>query len=188
MIRALEERRPAVEDRWAALILDTYPDQSGQLFAKVKDRFRNPVGTTIRRSVGVLVGGLLGRETPDEVDRALGDLVRLRAVQDFTPAQAVGFIFQLKRALREELPAPDGEDGHSSLADLHQRIDDLALRAFDQFMECRERIYQIRAREAVSRTYSLLRQAGAVVDLDESPGGPEKPPDNTSPLKGGCEA
>ena len=54
--------------------------------------------------------------------------------EDFTAAQAVAFVFLLKRILRD--PARD------------ERIDALALRAFDLYMQCREKIWEIKAKQA----------------------------------------
>jgi len=56
----------------------------------------------------------------------------------------VGFIFLLKQVLREHGVAP-GEQ-------VFERIDQLAVVAFDLFMKCREEAYEIRAREAQRRS------------------------------------
>jgi hypothetical protein len=187
MLKALETRRSAIARRWLELVLATYPEQSRELFLKEKDRFRNPVGVITAQAVEVLLRGLMGQETPESVDRTLDDIVRIRSVQDFTPAEAVGFIFLLKQALRDVLVTREGEAELEELLVLHGQIDDLALRAFNRFMECREMIYKIRAREVMSRTYSLLRQAGALEDSEDEPGASRLHSKTASRLKGGCE-
>ena len=68
-------------------------------------------------------------------------------MQDFSAGEAVAFVFLLKGVIRE---APDGESAlcAGELATLEDRIDQLALLAFDIFMRCREQICRIREQEA----------------------------------------
>jgi len=71
--------------------------------------------------------------------------VRIRAVQEFSPSAAVGFVYALRGILREEL-ASAGLDaaGHAAV---ESGVDRLALAAFDAYMKCREKIFEIRVRE-----------------------------------------
>jgi hypothetical protein len=82
--------------------------------------------------------------------RALEGVVRIRAVQNFSASEAVGFVLLLKPALRAELPA-----GPEIEADLDRRIDQIALAAFDLYARCREQIYEVRLREAGRRSEML---------------------------------
>ena len=82
---------------------------------------------------------------------ALGEIIRLRAVQDFTPGQAVGFLAELKPVLRKALS--DAE----ALAVLNRRIDEAEVVAFKLLRECRERIDRIKEGERKRRFYVLER-------------------------------
>ena len=79
--------------------------------------------------------------------RALEDIIRIRAVQDMSPAQAAGFMLPLKTLIREEL----GDD--PALFALFERIDRLALEAFDTLVRCKVKIYDLRGKAV--RTLSL---------------------------------
>jgi hypothetical protein len=103
---------------------------------------------------------------PDEVSRFLDSIVRIRAIQDFAPSTALAFILQLKKVVRQELgskilqqPGIAGE-----LAAYESAVDDLALFAFDLYMKCREKIYELKANEARNMTFRLLQQAHLIVD------------------------
>src|SRR3989304_4581594 len=101
----------------------------------------------------------------------LDGIVRIRAVQDFTPSQALAFVFALKKVIRGELGRPphlyplplggggQGEGGEwaEDLGALDGRIDEVALLAFDLFMRCREQMFTIKADEARRRTSLLQR-------------------------------
>ncbi len=164
---ALQSHVTLLADRWCALILGTYPPDAARLMAGRSDPFANPVGSTVRRATRIVVEALVARQ-PDDAGmvEALHDIVRIRAVQDFTPSQAVGFVFLLKQAARQT------EDGvvplsPSDLAELDRRVDDLALVAFDLYTADRERIAQIRVNESRRAVGRLLERAGlSIADPD----------------------
>ena len=95
----------------------------------------------------------------------LDGIVRIRAVQDFAPSQAVSFIFVLKGVVRGELKNELLENRFSEeLAAFDSAVDVLALFAFDIYMKCREKIYELKAKEATNMTFRLLQQARIIVD------------------------
>ena len=93
--------------------------------------------------------------------------MRIRAVQDFTPSQALSFIFPLKRIIREELCVEIAEKQLSDeMLSLESAIDNLALSAFDIYMKCREKIYDIKANEVKRSTFRLLQMANLINDTN----------------------
>jgi hypothetical protein len=167
VLTTCRERRAAILERWHAAIVATYPEQSRAFLADPRDRFGNPVGATLHAGAAALLDGLLDGAPGAVLDQAIAAVVRLRAVQQFTPAQAVGFIFVLKRAIRDEA----GAVGEPGLLELFERIDEAALRAFDLYAGCREQLLQLHAREARARVHSLLQRAGIVVEMDDGESG-----------------
>ncbi len=160
MPTCLQEKRAAVLERWIALTLATYPAEAEKVFARKNDEFRNPIGHAVRAALSALEQHLFGETINSEsLERALDDLIRLRAVQNFTASEAVGFVFLLKQALREEL----GEQGvDAANLPILEKIDHLALKAFDVYMQCREQLYQARMRDALGRpSPALQRRNGA---------------------------
>ena len=99
----LREKREALADRWRELVLESYPPQAVAFLRQEKDGFRNPVGATIRQAIDELTGVLVTGAGPEDPAAALDALVRMRAVQNFSPGQAVGFVFLFRRALVEVL-------------------------------------------------------------------------------------
>ena len=60
----------------------------------------------------------------------------------------------LKKAIREKLKEELQEARVvEELLEFESRIDEMALLAFDVYMQCREKIYQIRTREQRRRSY-----------------------------------
>jgi hypothetical protein len=157
----LTARKRAIVQAWLARTLQTYPEHTSRFLGRERDRFRNPVGHTFQEVLPALFDALVGDMDVARVAPLLDALVRIRAVQDFTPGQGVAFLFLLKAVVRDELGgATQGGAEAGALAALEGRIDDMALLAFDLFMKCRERIYQIRADEAKRRVYLPERMDG----------------------------
>jgi hypothetical protein len=149
-MRAVAGERSAVIQEWFERTLRDYPGQTVGFLRGEKDPFRNPVGHTLREGLAVLFDEILGEMDEPRITAALDAMVRIRAVQDYTASQAVAFLFLLKEVLREKSPSAD-------LATLENRIDRMVLLAFDLYMKCREKIYEIKAEEAKRRVYLLER-------------------------------
>ena len=148
LIKLLTQHKDAILQRWFTLIADTYPTGASP-FLKGKDRFSNPVGYTISQEINALYEELLqGHVDSDITSTSLDNIIRIRAIQDFSPQEAVSFVFLLKKAMIEELGS-DIEKGQSfrEWLDLETGIDKLASVAFDKYVECREKICELPVKE-----------------------------------------
>jgi hypothetical protein len=154
----LEKNRDAILKRWFYLILETYPAETATMMRKDKDQFTNPVGSTLSREIEILFKNLCKGAQEEKFQASLQSILKIRSVQDFSPSKAVEFIFILKRAIGETLK---GEICKEPILDewlkLQSRIDDLALRAFDIYMDCREKICEIRANRAKAEKEMAFR-------------------------------
>ena len=166
----LRERRDALAGRWRQLVLESYPPEAVAFLRQEKDGFRNPVGATIRRSIDELTAALVTGAAGEGSSAALDAMVRMRAVQNFSPAQTVGFVFLFRRALAEVLGEELAGVPAAELMVLIARLEDLALEAWDRYASCRDKVSNLRAREATARTYALLKRAGLLVDASEAAG------------------
>lgn len=164
----LQQHRETILGRWFELIARTYPEVTSKFLAKQKDQFRNPVGHAISQSIGPIYDQVLDAMDPDELLRALDGVIRIRAVQDFTPSEAVAFIFQLKHAIRELVDAEIRDlEKWKDLLDFEARIDQVALLAFEKFTECREKLHEIRNDEVKRRALRLLERVNAKPALSQ---------------------
>ncbi len=154
----LKKEREAILKRWFDLISQTYPADHATLMGKEKNPFTNPVGSTVSREIEVLFKRLCEGSPLEKCDASLDSILKIRSVQDFSPSEAVGFIFLLKRAVGETLK---NEICKESIMEewlkFQARIDDLALYAFDIYMGCREKICEIRINQAKAEKDMALR-------------------------------
>jgi len=143
---SLRDCEDAIFERWMADTLAVYPDEGARAFAREQNRFANPVGHSLRVGIRAIVTALLAGNDEEEIRRALNDILQIRAIQQLTPATAVGFLFALKALIRDTLRADAGRLT-AELAELDRRIDQAALMGFDLYVAHRERVYELRLNE-----------------------------------------
>lgn len=157
---------------WFDSILAQYPAEAAKLWKFQKDSFANPVGTRFKDSLGVLLEGVATERDLDELAPHLDEIVRIRAVQSFTPSQAVSFLTLLKKTLRESLwPEITDQRLFAEFLALESRVDLLLLLALDVYAACREQIFDLRMKDVKNASAHLLKRAGYIADLRaDSPG------------------
>lgn len=165
LIQRLTQDRDRLVDRWAELILETYPPETQEVWRKQSDRFANPVGAAINDSARDLFDAFLQWDDAECVAEALDQLVRIRTVQNFKPSQALCFVYLLKKVLRETYMKKLAQcDGLEELMGLETRIDTMGLIALDLYTQAREKIFQMRVNEVKRAQHNLLRRARMIVD------------------------
>ncbi len=164
----LSERRSVILEKWFDGILETYPTETASFLRKQKNRFTNPVAYQVRQGIEGLFQELLEGIDSEKVSTFLDRIIRVRAVQDFSPSQAVAFIFVLKKVIREELKSEIRENGLTEeLLKFESKIDELILLSFDIYMKCREKVYELKVSETKRILYSLLRKANLMYEVQE---------------------
>jgi RsbRD-like negative regulator of sigma factor len=162
----LSERRSSIIKKWRRAIVSTYPEDTQRFLKKEKDQFANPVGNTISREVETLYDAVVGGKDPEKISACLEGIIRIRAVQDFKPSQAVAFTLQLKDIIRAEL---EGKALLNGVADefkaLETRINNMLFTAFDIYTQCRQKIYEIRVKEVTGQVGRLLKRANLVCEI-----------------------
>ena len=164
----LSEKKAAIVKKWFDLIIDNYPADASNFLKKQKNRFSNPVGHTISQGIDGLFDEILHGIDSEKLFPFLNDIIKIKAVQDFSPSKAISFVFLLKQAIREEMGSEIKKKQMSDELQLfEEQIDELALLSFDIYMKCRERIYEIKADEARRMMFRLLQKANLVCEIQE---------------------
>ena len=162
LAEVLSEHKNPILTKWLDLTLQTYPPDTRKFFKSRTNRFANPVGWTFSDGMALIFDALLVGESLDteDVRSVLDGIIRMRAVQDFTASEEVDFIYILKPVIRETMRKEvHDERVAQDLQAFESRIDRLALLAFDVYMRCREKIFDLRAKELKNRTSRILERA-----------------------------
>lgn len=137
----LQDKRKAIQERWLNLVLADYSPDTSKFLKSKRNQFDNPVGHTLVQGLDVLCNALIDGTDDESIEATLEDVIRIRAVQEMPPSVGVGFLFHLKRAVDKEV----GKRAKASeLRAFEKRVDLLALRAFDLYMTCRTKLFEIR--------------------------------------------
>ena len=158
--------------KWFDLLADSYPLETVRLLKKETDQFANPVGHTFRVALGDILEEFLGENSADAMAPLLDKVIRIRAIQDFSPSSSLAFIFGLKKIAGEVLEGEiaAGEVSPQELSDLEERVDGLALFALNVYMRCRENLFEVRMTEVKNRTHRLLQRAQIIAEVPPSEG------------------
>jgi hypothetical protein len=141
----IQKNKNEIIQNWFEATVQTYAPDTAQFFKGQKDQFGNPVGSITSKGVAFLMDQLLGTFDPDAIKAHLDPIIRVRAIQDFTPSQA------------------------RQLLEFESKIDQLCLLAFDLYMDCKEKIYELSANETRNRTFRAFERAGLIVDVSPKP-------------------
>ena len=157
----LAQKKAAILGRWLTTIYESYPPETAIFLRKEKNHFDNPMGYRISEGLEGLYGALVQDLERDQILTYLDEIIRIRALQDFSPSQALAFIFLLKTVIRQELAKEiQREDLAAEVLELESRIDGLALLGFDVYTKRREKIFAMKANEARRSISGLMRKVG----------------------------
>jgi hypothetical protein len=165
LLTLLSERKTSLTDRWLQRLFESYPPETAIFLKKDKDRFDNPVGFQTAQGLARIFDTLVQEVDRDRVLAAMDEVIRIRALQNFSPSQALAFIFLLKNVIREEL-AQELKEGRFSqeLVEVESRIDGMALLGFEAYTQRREKLCEIRVTEVKNRVSGFLRSKGMDVN------------------------
>ena len=156
----VQTHREALLKQWLNQSLEMYPEQSRALMQQNLDTFSNPIPGVLAQGLDLLLGDLCGEEGACP-EKALTELGRLLGVQEMPPSECLGFLFALKPLLTKMASRKGWKEGFKTeeLIEFGLWIEQRTLGLFDQYMEHRERIYQLKGDEVKQRNYMLLRRA-----------------------------
>jgi hypothetical protein len=164
----LTQNKERVVEKWRQGIIDTYPADGREFLRQQDDRFSNPIGHVVHEATDRLFERLLNGMDPEATRASLDKLIRIRAVQDFLPSEAVSFVLLLKPIIRELLAEEIKTHAlYDELQSTEDAIDMMQLMALDCYTLCRDRISEIKVNDARRSTAKLIERLNT--RLAESP-------------------
>lgn len=166
----LDQKREEFLIKWFQLMVDAYPAETAKFLKREKNPFANPVGRSIHEGISGILDLLVRGVEHGKASEFLDRIIRVRAVQDFSPAQALAFVFDLRGLLRDVLVKEIDEGGITAdeLALFDAKVDELALISFNVYTACREQLYEIKVEEIKNRSFRLLQKAGLLEEISET--------------------
>jgi hypothetical protein len=166
--KTLEENRDKLIDKWVKFALSTYPSKSEAFFTKQSDPFLNPVGNVLRNGLRDIFDELLKDKASEDLPLHVDAIVRVRAVQDFSPSGAVRIFWKLKDIVEEVIDIDSvPEEARWEVKEFLRRVDDLCFLAFDIFMKCREKLWELKTKEFQAGIRNILRHYQVNLSSDQ---------------------
>jgi len=168
LAKLLASQKSVIVRQWFDLVIKTYPSDTQQFFKSQKDPFANPVGQTTFNGLQSLFGEILKGIDRETVWPLLDPIVRIRAVQNFSPSEAVAFILDLKIIIRKVAgKALFAEPVLTDWIAFEHQVDALTLIGFDLYMTCREKIFALKADNERTKVLKAFTRAGLITgDLE----------------------
>jgi hypothetical protein len=161
----LLKHKEEISRKWFDLLTSIYAPEGVRLFKKESDEFANPVGHTFRTAIVEILDEFLGENRAETLAPLLDKVIRVRAVQTFSPSAALAFVFGLK-AIVEEVLEEELAEGEASTGDLREfdrKVEGLGLLSFDVYTGCREKLFDIKIAEIKRNTRRLLERAQLII-------------------------
>jgi len=168
---ALAEKKEKIVQQWIEAVMASYSADGASFFMRQKDRFANPLGFAAKSGLTAVFDQLTGDQPSHEMPPELNQFIKLRSVQNFSPSAAVGFIYQLKAIMIEQLGQANLLEAGAEWFAFEAKIDALALRIFDLYTEDRELLAQVKVNEYKRKNHVMAEgrcpSSAAVNNLEE---------------------
>jgi hypothetical protein len=156
----LNKKKSLIVHNWTELVFNSYPAESVHFLSSKKNQFSNPIGYTVTANAEKIFDELINDCDFEKIKLLLDDIIKIRAVQSFPPSQAVYFLLDLKKAIRDECKAELLNKAVSDeLSNFELLIDKMLIIGFELYMEAREKVFKIRVNEIKSRSIKALENA-----------------------------
>jgi len=167
----LLRRKKDILKKWQEKFFKLYPADSNKFLTSETDKFANPVGNSIKEKTENLFVELVNEDefNPERVRSTIDEIIRIRAIQDFSPSEAVSFIYLLKDVITDELESSSEPDKNMlfDVVSFYNKIDKAAMIAFEIYSECREKLFEIKVESAKNQVSGLLRRSDLIAEAPE---------------------
>ncbi|MCX7966337.1 MAG: hypothetical protein N2596_06910 [Syntrophorhabdaceae bacterium] len=154
----LNSKKEIIE-RWFEMIISFYPEDAKTFMLYEKDRFLNPIGTTILDAINIIYDFLFEGKDKNLATYALESIIKIMALEAVKMSHVTSIGLYLKNILQERYATEDQE----VLNTVYERIDELSVTAVHMYMRCKEEINRIRLKEMYAWNFrmDMLKYRGA---------------------------
>jgi hypothetical protein len=154
----IKGRVQVIQQKLLDVLLSAHTVSSVSPSAGAGDPFCDPVRATYYDCVPKLIEWVVDGEDTEEVKESLMSIIRIRSVQTYTPSETISFVLALRWIFRDTVYTALDEDDREGLFLLFEsRIDGLLLMALDCYVQCHDKIGQIRVNEAKAERDRLMK-------------------------------
>lgn len=159
IIKFLNDKRNDIIEKWQNAIIDTYPQPAGKFLHGNKNQFANPIGFTVNKELPNIFQQLITDMNADVLKKSISDIIRIRAVQQFTPNEATSFILLLKTIIKNEIfQFINDKEMIESYFKLEGNIDKMMAIAYESYLDMRMIMADIKLDEVKRRNQKMMER------------------------------
>lgn len=164
----LEQRKSKIIKTWMEGVITSYADDTARFLRAQNDPFKNPVGAMLEKGLNGVFDQLIKEMDESTIRSFLDPIIRVRAVQNFSPSKALCFIFDLKKAIHSNIQKElTSINTRNEFSEIEMRIDQICLVGFEIYTECRDKIATLKVDTVQKKIYSAFSRAGLVTEASE---------------------
>lgn len=159
ILNYLRENSSEIIAKWQQAIIDTYPQGAGKFLSVNKNQFGNPIGYCLQNDLPKIYKELCGGMNPDILSSSIEAIIKIRAIQDFSVTEAIGFINLLKTIILDEASSffADKEFLESYLK-FDKKIEMANGIAFEKYLEMKMKLSEIKINEIKKRNQRMVER------------------------------
>ncbi len=153
----LENNKGTILKKWIDKILETHSKSHAVFVKNKKDQFANPIGHVLTQETKKILDAIINDQDLSSISESLDKIMKIRSIQDYSPASAVAFVFVLKEIIRNEFEKElNSESMLKKYMSFENRIDELSLMVFNSYVKCRDKIFELRLNEIKKFSVSFI--------------------------------
>ncbi|SHN51770.1 RsbRD N-terminal domain-containing protein [Desulfovibrio litoralis] len=165
----ITEHKDKLLEDWTTLVYSGYAFDTAGFLRTKNDQFTNPVGWRTTHVGESLIKAITNEHVNiDELNHTLDEFIRVRAVQDFTPEQALAVLFLMKECILKRFKSEIKNNNlWLELWDISSRLDGISLLSFSFYIKNREVMFNLKLEDYKRRHSQIMRKAGLLVAADD---------------------
>ncbi len=154
----IKGRIQLIQQKFLDVLLSAYTVSFVSPSAGTGDPFCDPVRSTYYNCAPRLIEWVVNDGNIKEVKENLMSIIRIRSVQNYTPSETISFVLALRWIFRDTIYTSLEEGDREGLFLLFEsRIERLLLMALDCYVQCHDKIGQIRINETKAERDRLMK-------------------------------
>ena len=146
-----KSKKTSILHEWFKTTNNQYPSKTAQFMQNEKDQFANPVGHIYQNELKHILEGIINQKDISSLSSNLENIIKIKAIQEFPPAESLSFLFSLKNILITEIINQQIEQKELLCWEVEKQIDELIKLSFDIYTKCREKIFEIRLNHPIRK-------------------------------------
>jgi hypothetical protein len=165
------DKKDKILDDWLKHLMLHYDYNKLDYLEKEKDPFLNPVKYIFTSALESIFAYIFDGEELEAVYQNIEKLIKLLALNGPKASEALGpFVFFKHYINALFMSSFSLEEKMEEYNEIMNIFDNLLLKIFDMYVQCREKIYEVRINEIKRMTFPLLERSGLIerINVDKN--------------------